>query len=92
MAIRLRNVGGTLVALCAARSVPKPGDLYLDDAAHHALAVKFDMDFASTYGHTPCHADAPEAALAEQEESNNANREEWDRTFGVHPGGAADAP
>lgn len=75
MAIRLRRVDGMLVALCAARSMPKKGDVYLDDAAHHALAVKFDLDFGSEYGIHPAHAHAPEVALMEREESNNPNRE-----------------
>lgn len=87
MAIRIREVGGVTVALCAARSMPKPGDLYLDDAAHHALSVKFDQDFASM-GHVGVHADAPEVPLMEWEESNNPNRAEWDATFGSAGGTA----
>ena len=45
MAIRLRVVPEGLVALCAARSVAKPGDVYLDDSAHYALAEKFWRDY-----------------------------------------------
>mgnify|MGYP001598312348 CR=1 FL=1 len=41
MAIRLRTVGGTLVALCAAETDPVPCDVYLDDGDHYALAAKF---------------------------------------------------
>lgn len=44
MAIRLRKVKGHLVALCAAASVAKPGDIYLDDAQHEALVNKFARD------------------------------------------------
>ena len=44
MAIRLRGVDGTLVALCAARTRPETDDVYLDDAQHYALAAKFDRD------------------------------------------------
>ena len=44
MAIRLRTVDGVTVALCAARSVEKPGDRYLDDGEHMALARKFWLD------------------------------------------------
>lgn len=45
MAIRLRMVNGTLVALCAAETDEQPGDVYLDDAAHYALAAKFALDW-----------------------------------------------
>ena len=33
MAIRLRTINGRLVALCAARSIEKPDDMYLDPEA-----------------------------------------------------------
>lgn len=42
----MRWVNGTRVALCAVESDPMPGDLYLDDADHHALAAKFGQDWA----------------------------------------------
>jgi len=45
MAIRIRNVKGTIVALCAAESSPEPNDLYLADTIHHALSEKFTADF-----------------------------------------------
>lgn len=45
MAIRIRNIKGKLIALCAAKSKAKPGDVYLDDNAHHALTEKFYNDF-----------------------------------------------
>lgn len=41
MAIRLREVKGTMVALCAVESDAKDGDIYLNDNCHHALACKF---------------------------------------------------
>ena len=44
MAIRVRRVDGQLVALCAARSGEREGDLYLDDGVHYALAQKFWRD------------------------------------------------
>jgi hypothetical protein len=44
MAIRLRTVGGVRVALCAVESDAQPGDVYLDDADHYALAAKFCRD------------------------------------------------
>lgn len=45
MAIRLRYVGGTAVALCAYETDPEPEDVYLDDAWHYALAAKFRRDW-----------------------------------------------
>lgn len=45
MSIRLRVVDGLMVALCAAETDPLPGDLYLDDAQHYALAAKFAHDW-----------------------------------------------
>ena len=47
MAIRLRNIKGTWVAICAAKSRPEIGDVYLDDGMHHALTTKFGLDFHS---------------------------------------------
>lgn len=47
MAIRIRNIKGFAVALCAAKTVAKEGDIYLDDNAHHALSTKFTVDFES---------------------------------------------
>lgn len=45
MAIRIRNSGGMLVALCAAETDAEPRDTYLDDAQHYALAAKFADDW-----------------------------------------------
>jgi hypothetical protein len=45
MAIRIRIVHGVTIALCAAETDPKPGDVYLDDAVHHALSTKFGLDW-----------------------------------------------
>lgn len=47
MAIRIRVVEGHTIAICAAKSVEKPGDIYLDDNVHHALCTKFDLDWVS---------------------------------------------
>ena len=44
MAIRIRTVLGTRVALCAAETDAEPGDVYLDDRDHYALAAKFSRD------------------------------------------------
>lgn len=45
MAIRLRTVSGIRVALCAAETDKMPGDVYLDDGDHYALAAKFSRDW-----------------------------------------------
>lgn len=79
MSIRIRLVDGTLVAMCAARSVEKPGDIYLDDAAHHALAAKFTEDFTTEGGLIP--VDQHESAVRLREESDNPNREWWDSVY-----------
>ncbi len=81
MSIRIRVVDGVMVALCAARSVEKPGDLYLGDAEHHALAEKFMEDFQSE-GYDTKPFDSHAVTLRSQEESNNPNREWWDQTYG----------
>lgn len=49
MSIRLRTVNGVRVALCAVESDEMPGDVYLDDGEHYALAAKFRRDW---YGQT----------------------------------------
>jgi hypothetical protein len=80
MAIRIRRAGGMLVAICAARSVEKEGDLYLDDGVHHALSAKFSRDFAEMGFIEP--SEWPEHAVMDTEESNNANRDWWDMEYG----------
>lgn len=45
MSIRLRTVGGVRIALCAAETDALPGDVYLDDGDHYALAAKFAFDW-----------------------------------------------
>lgn len=80
MAIRLRVVDGTLIAICAARSVEKSGDVYLDDGQHHALGLKFSRDYNEMY-----ETDLPEGddhALVDQEESNNPKAEWWEYVYG----------
>ena len=48
MAIRLRTVEldgeRVRVALCAAETDPEPGDVYLDDGDHYAIAAKYAQD------------------------------------------------
>lgn len=85
MAIRLRHINGIgWIALCAARSVAKDGDVYLDDAFHSALTRKFHDDFVSEglIGRPiPYRDDRVTQAIA-TEESNNPNRTWWDQTYG----------
>ena len=45
MSIRIRVVDGISVAVCAAETDAEPGDIYLDDGAHYALAAKFCLDW-----------------------------------------------
>lgn len=47
MAIRIRQIQGQTVALCAAKTKAQEGDIYLDDAVHHALSTKFGVDWVS---------------------------------------------
>lgn len=80
VAIRIRVVNGTTVAICAARSVPKEGDIYLDDAIHEALSNKFARDYNGMFG-TDLPGVFDDGGLAEAEESNNPNRDEWDSVY-----------
>ena len=45
MAIRIRNLNGETVALCAAEYPAKEGDIYLDDVIDHAIRKKIFADF-----------------------------------------------
>lgn len=89
MSIRIRTVHGVRVALCAARSMPKAGDVYLDDADHHALMIKFELDLASegALRRAPLYGSGLEAHIMEVEESNNPNRTWWDSVYRPMPGG-----
>lgn len=78
MSIRLRHTDGTLVALCAARSVEKPGDVYLDDGEHYALMLKFARDFNWSFEIDLLPTDPESEAIVDREESNNTNRDDWD--------------
>lgn len=84
MAIRLRNVDGKLVAICAARSMPHAEDVYLDDAAHEALRTKFALDFNSEgcpERGQQIPFDEEAAKRIESQESNNPNRRWWDTVY-----------
>jgi hypothetical protein len=83
MAIRLRRIDGYLIAVCAARTEHEPGDLYLDDEAHHALTTKFAEDFNNEgFG---CDDGIPEDAahnhLRAIAEDNNPARSWWDSVY-----------
>lgn len=75
MAIRIRRVDGVLVALCAVETDEKPGDLYLDDGMHYALAAKFAEDWK---GETQTGGDPVLVAAMDQEKVRDA-REEYAR-------------
>ena len=45
MAIRLRTVNGVKVALCAAKTLAVPGDIYLDDDWHYTISQKYWRDY-----------------------------------------------
>lgn len=45
MAIRLREVDGIHVALCAAKTFAEEGDIYLDDNWHYAISQKYWRDY-----------------------------------------------
>lgn len=70
-----------MVAVCAAQTVPEPGDFYLDDEQHRALGQKFSRDFASEGDPIEHRIDPRLARLAESEESNNSAREWWDKIY-----------
>lgn len=82
MSIRLRQVEGRWIALCAARSIPKEGDIYLDDAHHEALGAKFAREYNESWGLNIPYNGAELNLLVEIEESNNPNRALWDVAYG----------
>ena len=45
MAIRLRIIDGEMIALCAAKTKAREGDIYLGDAEHYALTCKFAREW-----------------------------------------------
>ncbi len=81
MAIRIRKINNTTVALCAARSMEKAGDIYLDDSIHHALTVKFSLDFHCEGLMSIPFVYQTELDIIEKEESNNPNRTWWDTIY-----------
>lgn len=45
MSIRIRTVSGEVIAICAARSIEKLDDIYLDDYQHHLLSAYYSNQF-----------------------------------------------
>lgn len=72
MSIRLRTVGGVRVAVCAAETDEMPGDVYLDDGEHYALAAKFMRDW---YGETCTTEYAAEWAAMDSQKLRDAETE-----------------
>ena len=72
MAMRLRKVEGTLIALCAAETDPMPDDAYLDDGQHYAIAAKFWRDYQ---GQTIDFIDEEDKQLAETQKMRDAATE-----------------
>jgi hypothetical protein len=78
MAIRLRTVNGVRVALCAVEADEAPGDVYLDDADHGALAAKFAQDWQ---GRTVSWGYEPEWAVMATQKQRDAEQELLRRIF-----------
>lgn len=72
MSIRIRTVDGVRVALCAAETDAMPGDVYLDDGDHYALAAKFAHDW---HGETNTAVYAVEWAAMETQKLRDAKEE-----------------
>lgn len=79
MAIRIRAINGITVALCAAETDALPGDVYLDDAAHHALSTKMGLDWQSMGFIADPPIDKEVAAVMVTQKIRNAedNLREW---------------
>ena len=69
MSIRLRRVRGTLVALCAAKTIAQKDDKYLDDEEQYALSIKFWRDNSPDRMEVGVGPTAPEWAIMEHVEN-----------------------
>ncbi len=67
MSIRLRIVDGEHIAICAAYSEAKDGDVYLHDGWHYALACKFMRDEAYMSPDSDLESDEINDAVARKE-------------------------
>jgi len=56
-----------MIALCAAKTKAKKGDIYLDDNIHHALSTKFAIDWNEKW------AEPILTKLTKQEEQSDAS-------------------
>ncbi len=75
MSIRIRVVNGHTIAICANLSLPKEGDIYLGDSAHHALTTKFGVDFWSEGTMSKHFGDNDLIKLMRQEQNGNLESE-----------------
>lgn len=82
MAIRLRESGGVLVALCAAETDAEPGDRYLSDAEHYALAAKFAHDWHGQTLDWECPEEWAEMAKHKKRDAK-AELDAWLATIGT---------
>jgi hypothetical protein len=67
VSIRIRQQDGEAVALCAAKTEAKKGDIYLNDDAHHALTTKFSVDFESEGFYVGPHDEITKAKMLKAE-------------------------
>ena len=77
MSIRIREIEGETVALCAAKTMEKKGDIYLNDRAHHALMTKFTADLESEgwlKENAPIDEKVKELMLKEESQENRNER------------------
>jgi hypothetical protein len=82
VSIRIRTTPeGYRVALCAVESDELPGDVYLDDADHYALAAKFAQDFGHTFslvGRLPAYPEVWAAMARYKVRDAQAEFARWD--------------
>lgn len=83
MAIRLRTINGVRIALCAAETDPMPGDVYLDDADHYALAAKFSHDYQNWDGRLPQYPEQWAAMESQKLRDAKIELEKWLDKHGV---------
>lgn len=94
MAVRMRRVAGVLVALCAVDAGPKPGDTYLDDGIHQALADIFAADDYAFVAAPPAALQVGEHLFdTEQVEALRRKvRDDWTRNGTLKGGHVPDVP
>lgn len=78
MAMRVRVVNGVVVAVCAATTPAKAGDLYIDDAQDHAIRSKLAQDWNSESGYGIPQYEDEDALRAREEASGSAPAEKDD--------------